>query len=905
MTGEPTGVRGAVIDAPAARRRPALLVGLALVLLAGQPAVLGAQVFSSGFVLRGLCLALLSALALLAAWQATSTRPQLGRLGTALLLLPVGVAILGLPAFDGTWAGAARAGAAWVLPSALALALLWTWQGPRDAAAAFRVLSAAGAVAALFVLADRLAGHPAVGPFGRTGIAGPVLGALIGPALLLPWRRRVLGRLVLCLPLILGCVATGSRTAVVAAAFGVVGAYAAGAPTAPARRRARIALAMAAVLAVCALGLIVERVMPIPGPSSTVDVRLGLHRASLDAIAEAPLGGHGLGGFSATALRHRDLAEARLEPGRRAYHAHNDYLHAGVEGGWLATLLLMAGLAGLALRALRLPVGAGPGRPVAGAALGVFVTLAVAALGDGVLIDPAPALLLGVAMAAVLSASAPVRVAAGSVAQLPVVGGALLALLVAFVLAGDAIADRDLMRYRHAISGHPHLAARTLAAADAIEPYLERGVLGWRPQHAEALYRRGAYQASVKKFDAARESFRAAIQADPGMTEARLDLAQVYELEGRSEDARATLEEAQRHDPTRYAIPRRLGNLLLGPEPVPGDPAPTFDDIALLRRLNDARALAPDRFENLVDDARIERRRARDNDGLAMAGAKLRVALSAAPGGPAQPPAEILLESFHLAETEGGVPLIYCSTILMQALAKNPAPALRYRAQADRFLQEGVRRAEAARQRAGQDPSLLDMRSAQRAFDAAAVRYTALLYVGLEAPEAVLARARAAKSAGEWRHALALYRSLLAWTLPPKERADGEGLRGDQRLEAIARQGDLLIEASQVAQRVDRPLASFYRIQGQLRLGVELLAKGKYDMARLKLMSAVDADPDLADGHFALARVLANLTHESEAEQHLLEALRLKPSLKRRALAAPDLQTIRRRNAVKLRLGIP
>ena len=57
--------------------------------------------------------------------------------------------------------------------------------------------------------------------------------------------------------------------------------------------------------------------MPFPGSRSTVDVRLGLHRASLASLAERPVSGHGLGSYAVTALEHRDLTEAQLEPGAK------------------------------------------------------------------------------------------------------------------------------------------------------------------------------------------------------------------------------------------------------------------------------------------------------------------------------------------------------------------------------------------------------------------------------------------------------------------------------------------------------------------------------------------------------------------------------------------------------------
>ncbi|MDA1194015.1 MAG: hypothetical protein O2894_02420, partial [Planctomycetota bacterium] len=289
---------------------------------------------------------------------------------------------------------------------------------------------------------------------------------------------------------------------------------------------------------------------------------------------------------------------------------------------------------------------------------------------------------------------------------------------------------------------------------------------------------------------------------------------------------------------------------------------------------------------------------------LARAGAQLRAALTQAPGGAEDPPAEILLESFHLAEAEDQ-PLLARAGILMRALFKNPAPALRYRAEAERFLDEAERRETEALTGAGGDPALLDLSAATRAFEAATVRYTALLYTGLEDAGVLLARARLEQGDGRFRRALARYRALLAWTLPRHTDDAGDALRGDERLEAIARQGDLLIEASQVAQRVDAELAAFYRTQGQWRIGVELLAKDQNAMARLKLQSAVDADPELAPARLALARAHARLDDEAAAERELLEALRQAPDLRAEALAAPDLVSVRRRNAVKLRLGLP
>jgi tetratricopeptide (TPR) repeat protein len=877
-----------------------LAVGAALVLLAGVPPFVDPPWFSAGFVLRGLCLAVLTGVALLVAWNGPSVRPAPGPLALTLLAGPLAVGLLGLPAFDDTWSGAARAGATWALPTLLGGALLWTWSGAQDAHRTWRALALAGAVAAALAVLQRVLGRPAVSVFGRAGVAGPTLAALAGPALVQGarrWRRGGLVAGVLCAA---GCVATGSRVGMVALVLGVLAAWAAGGASPRLRRWGRLALAGAAVLAALGLGLLASGRFPgVPAPR-TLQVRLGIYRSALDAVAAAPARGHGLGSFPTAALRHRDLAEARLQPRRRAYQAHDDYLHASVEGGVPAGVVLALSLLGLAGAALLAGAGDPPAevRRARGAAAGALVALGVAALGDGVLVDPAPALLLGTAAASALVARRPPR-PAGPLSQVPLLLGALLAVGLAIVLGRDALADHDLTAYHDAI----RYGVSERGAERAARRYLAEGALRWRPGDPEALYRLAVEQAREDHPARAKQTYRAALAADPGMTEARLDLAQIDLLQGRRQDARDVLREALRHDPTRYDVPRALMHLALGPEPVPGDPPAPVDEVEVLRWMNAARTLAPDRFENRVDEACFARRTAHSRADLERAGALLRQALRVAPGGPSHPPAEILLESFHLAEAQGTATPLERASILLQALATNPRPAGRYRAQAARFLDEGVRRVADALRRAGEDPARLDWRAADRAFLAAAVRLTALLYAGQEDPETVLAGARADKEAGRWRRALAQYRSLLAWTLPAQ--GGVSALHGPARLEAIARQGDLLLEAASVAQRVDRGLATLYRTRGELRLGVELLEKGHPDLARRKLEAALASDPDLADAHFALARVLVALGREDDAVKQLRVALETKPALREPALDAPDLEALRARPAVRALLGGP
>ncbi len=132
-------------------------------------------------------------------------------------------------------------------------------------------------------------------------------------------------------------------------------------------------------------------------------------------------------------------------------------------------------------------------------------------------------------------------------------------------------------------------------------------------------------------------------------------------------------------------------------------------------------------------------------------------------------------------------------------------------------------------------------------------------------------------------------------------------MRGPARLEALAKQGDLLLEAASVAHRVDGGLSLFYRTQGQLRIGVELLEKGRTKDALRKLRSVVESDPRLYDARYALARALARTGGEDEAdeaERHLIEALEQRPALRGPALAEPDLAVLRDRTAIKRLLGI-
>jgi hypothetical protein len=76
--------------------------------------------------------------------------------------------------------------------------------------------------------------------------------------------------------------------------------------------------------------------------AASIDVRVGYWRSAAALVAEAPLTGHGLGGFAAHQPR---VMQAGDEPTR---FAHNEVLEAAVAGGLPLAALLAAGLVALA-----------------------------------------------------------------------------------------------------------------------------------------------------------------------------------------------------------------------------------------------------------------------------------------------------------------------------------------------------------------------------------------------------------------------------------------------------------------------------------------------------------------------------------------------------------------------------
>ncbi|MFV1959018.1 MAG: O-antigen ligase family protein, partial [Planctomycetota bacterium] len=330
----------------------ALLAALAL--LAWIPGL-----FTRGDVLRGGVVAFLAAAAAALAALAPAA-PRLGGRRLLLLLLPLLVPAAGVLAL--VVAGRSldppallRLAAPWTLLVVLTAGLLGTFGEGGAPARLVRSLLVAGALAGLWVLLDALLhGLPGVGPFGRPGIAGPVLAALLVASVAV-FPVRTPRRLPLALAALLAAalVVTLSRTGIVAGLLGLSATLALGARTTSARRWSGRLFALLACAAVLLVALAGSGRLDLAGPGNTVEVRVGLARASLRLVAERPVLGHGLGTFPAEVLRLRDVEEARISRGRRPFVAHDDLLHVATEGGVVAALAFAAWIVGLLVLGLR------------------------------------------------------------------------------------------------------------------------------------------------------------------------------------------------------------------------------------------------------------------------------------------------------------------------------------------------------------------------------------------------------------------------------------------------------------------------------------------------------------------------------------------------------------------------
>src|SRR5262245_29484317 len=203
--------------------------------------------------------------------------PSRRAVGLAILAIVPGVlALAGVAGRTPTETPISLVGAPY-LPFALAAAVvvgarLFADEASRDRA--MLAATTAGAVAALWIVVERVLGLPAVGPFGRAGIAGPTLAALalVAAAPLVvafddadASRASVARRAAVPAVIVVGVLATGSRTAMLALLAGALG-------LAFALRRRGAALAIVAAL-VAAVGVAVFT------GSETLRVRVGVAKA--------------------------------------------------------------------------------------------------------------------------------------------------------------------------------------------------------------------------------------------------------------------------------------------------------------------------------------------------------------------------------------------------------------------------------------------------------------------------------------------------------------------------------------------------------------------------------------------------------------------------------------------------
>lgn len=882
---------------PQTRTALALVVGgsAALLLLAAVPSA-----FSAGYVLRGFLLAVAAAAALVGfGLQRAGPLPARG-VAWAVALLPAGIPLLGLMSAgrEDLWSWLRNA-APWFALAALPLVWGRALLDDTGRARAWQLAGAAGVGAALWTAIDAWQrGAAGAGPFGRPGVAGPVLAALAWPSAM-ALGRGLWMRATLAAAFVGATIATRSRTALIAFAVASVAWFVW--TRAPARR-SRWARVAAAGLAVCFLygALGVAGRVPLPGSRHTVDVRLGLHRASFALMQEAPLRGHGLGRYGEEILRVRDLQEAQLESGRRPTHAHDDYVHVAAEVGLLGGVLLLffvVGVLALSLRAVR-GRQREPGHDLRVACWAGLVTLGISAFGDGVLTDPAGVVVFSLCAATLWGSVA--RPAMPAVAQVRLRQVAWLAapLLIAcaFAQGRDLAADAAFRDYLTAAG--PALRRGGVTSLDTLaQEQLVEGALQHRPDDARAWYQLGVHRARKGEYVSAREAFRQSIRHDASMTEARLDLASVYERQERYDDARDVLLEARRWDPTRFDVALRLGHVALGPEPLAGDPLPEVDIEALLRRYNVARSLDPSRIENTIAEARIARRMGRHDEAgvlLRQVMRKLNVTLDRAPP-------EILLESFRLAEAQRAVQTAQV-TILLLALRADPRLAGLVRKEAMRWTDLGEAREAEANPELRPGVARLDDRTSQRAYDAAAVRFTGLLFAGQADPNALLRTAQSEANERRNRRALARYRALLAWSNPDTE-ADAD-LDDERRMKALARRGDLFIEAAKVAKPVDGDRARLFFDRGHALIGAEMLAKGEWKQAARLLRSVLQTNPEAAEARLARAHALVRDGKRDEAEQELVRALADKPALRAEAHRTMAFKVLYDRTAVRDAMGL-
>ncbi len=182
-------------------------------------------------------------------------------------------------------------------------------------------------------IAERIANGGVFATFTLANQLGSYLALLLSIAAVLAWRASGWQRVLLVAVAAGGLAAlalTGAKGAWLALALGLAVSWFVAFPGRP-HRWLPFGLGAVGLIAVIGLGLM----------QTSIEVRLGYWRSAGAMIAEAPLTGHGLGGFAAHQSRVMQVGD---EPTRLA---HNEVLEAAVAGGWGLGLLALAALIAL------------------------------------------------------------------------------------------------------------------------------------------------------------------------------------------------------------------------------------------------------------------------------------------------------------------------------------------------------------------------------------------------------------------------------------------------------------------------------------------------------------------------------------------------------------------------------
>ena len=258
--------------------------------------------------------------------------------------------------------------------------------------------------------------------------------------------------------------------------------------------------------------------------------------------------------------------------------------------------------------------------------------------------------------------------------------------------------------------------------------------------------------------------------------------------------------------------------------------------------------------------------------------------------------AEILLESFRIAELQKTVPAALAAGVLELAVRMDPPLGRFVEDEARRFLETGSRREKAA---GGTGPAAAatPIDDAERAYGRPPFASPACCAPTRWGPSRSRPKRGWTRRASDTRRAYAEWRALAAWATsrPPQP-----GAADADRLDGVA---SIELEAAKVARRVDGEAARRHYADGHAAEGAALVLRGRWDKAAQRLEHAAASDPAAADVRLVLARVRAHRGDLDGGAEALLEAVRLglRPDVS--WTRDPDLGRLLARDDVRAALG--